>query len=382
VAAFNASHPTIQVNAESVGNYNDEYQKLLAAAKANALPDVAVAYENVVSDLMKANAVVPLDHYVNDPQVGLSLDSQADIFPGFVEDNKFKQFNNQMLSFPFTKSVILAYYNTDLLTAAGVSQVPQTWDQYSAAMKAVTDYAKKNNMPWNGANALNDDASEFDFEIMSRGGQLISDDQKKSLFNNDAAVAALQMNADLQKAGAAYQPNGFDWENDLAAQKTLTRLDSSTSYAFIDPIIAKAPKPFKYVAAAPPTNPGVKLTVMYGANIAIFKTTPQKQAAAWEFIKWFTATPQTAQWSIKTHYLPVRQSAATSPDFAAALAQSQPLKAAFDILPYAKPEPAAAGWQQVRDILQQTVDAVVTGKAQPKAALDDAQKKADAALAG
>ncbi|MBV8085348.1 MAG: extracellular solute-binding protein, partial [Chloroflexi bacterium] len=61
VAAFNQSHPNIQVNAENVGTYDDEYQKLLAAAKANALPDVAVAYENVVSDLMKANAVVPRD---------------------------------------------------------------------------------------------------------------------------------------------------------------------------------------------------------------------------------------------------------------------------------------------------------------------------------
>ncbi|MBV8083884.1 MAG: extracellular solute-binding protein, partial [Chloroflexi bacterium] len=304
------------------------------------------------------------------------------IFQGYIDDNKFSQFGNQMLSFPFTKSVLLAYYNTDLMSAAGISQIPTTWDQFSTDMKAMQDYAKKQGIPWTSAYALNDGASNVDFEIMSRGGQLITDDQKKSLFNNDAAVAALQMNADLMKYGASYLPNGFDWENDLAAQKTIARMDSSTSYAFIDPLIAKAPKPFKYTAAAPPTDGTHKVTVMYGANIAIFKTTPQKQEAAWEFIKWFTDTAQTAQWSIKTHYLPIRQSAAKSADYSAALAQSQPLKAAFDSLAIAKPEPPASGWQQVRDILQQTMDAVVSGKAQPKQALDDAQKKADAALAG
>src|SRR5579862_306551 len=67
VDQFNASHPNITVKDEFAGNYDDEYKKLLAAAKGGGLPELAVAYENVVADLMKAKIIVPLDSYVNGP---------------------------------------------------------------------------------------------------------------------------------------------------------------------------------------------------------------------------------------------------------------------------------------------------------------------------
>jgi ABC-type glycerol-3-phosphate transport system substrate-binding protein len=134
----------------------------------------------------------------------------------------------------------MAYYNTDLLTAAGVAKIPETWDEFADAMKKVTAYGKSKGQ-FNGAFALNRGASNVDFNIMSRGGKLISDDQTKLLFNSDQGVAALQFDADLVKAGAAYLYNGFDWQNDLAAQKTDSTLDSSTGYAFVDPLVKKAP---------------------------------------------------------------------------------------------------------------------------------------------
>ena len=379
VKLFNEQHPNITVKAEFAGSYDDEYKKLLAAAKGGGLPDLAVAYENVVADLMKGNVIVPLDSYVNGKD-GLSKDSLDDIFPGYLETNRFKQFNNQMLSFPFTKSQLMTYYNMDLLNAAGVAKPPSTWDDYSATMKKVSDYVKAKGMPFNGADALNMDASTIDFKIMSRGGKLLSDDETKVAFNNAQALATFQFDADLYKAGAAYIPNGFDWEADLAAQKTAARFDSSTGYAFLTPLFQKAPTQFNWITAAPPSS-GQPLTVMYGANVAMFKSTPEKQAAAWQFIRWFTDTDQTATWSIKTHYLPVRKSAANNPDFKKELAGNPSLKASFDFLQYARPEPNVAGWQQIRDILRDAETSVVTGKATAKAALDDAETKANKALA-
>jgi ABC-type glycerol-3-phosphate transport system substrate-binding protein len=119
---------------------------------------------------------------------------------------------------------------------------------------------------------------------------------------------------------------------------------------------------------------------MYGANIAMFKSTPEKQAAAWEFIKWFADTDQTAYWSIKTHYLPVRKSSLNQPDFKKELDSNQALKASFDYLQYARPEPNVAGYQQIRDLLQDAEVSVVTGKATAKAALDDLVTKGNKVL--
>jgi len=236
-------------------------------------------------------------------------------------------------------------------------------------------------MPWNGAWAYNPDASHVDFEIMSRGGKLISDDASKVAFNNNQALQAMTFDAQAFKSGQAYLYQNLDWQNDFVAQKNAAHFDSSTGYAFIQPLVNQAPKPFKFVAVAPPNAPGQQVTVMYGPNVAIFKSDPQKQAASWEFIKWFTEADQTAQWSIKTHYLPVRKSAAAGVDFKRELDASQALKAAFDLLPYAKAEPAPAGWQQVRDVLTNMATSVATNKAPPQAALDAAEKKANAALA-
>ncbi len=380
VKLFNDTHPNITLKAEYAGSYDDEYKKLLAAAKGGGLPELGVAYENVVADLMRGNIIVPLDSYINGGD-GLSKDSLDDIFPGYLATNRFKQYNNQLLSFPFTKSQLMAYYNVDLLTAAGVSSIPQTWDDYATAMKKVADYAKAKGMPFNGSDAIYIDTSDIDYKIMSRGGALVSDDQSKVAFNNPAALAALQFDADLVKSGASYMSQGNDWENDFVAQKNVARLDSSTGATFLAALLQKAPAQFKWVAAAPPSDGTHKVTVMYGANIAMFKSTPEKQAAAWTFIKWFSEAPQTATWSIKSHYLPVRKSAAATADFQKELAANAPLKADFDYLANAVPEPNVAGWQQVRDVLRDAETSVVTGKTTPKAALDDAETKANKALA-
>jgi ABC-type glycerol-3-phosphate transport system substrate-binding protein len=380
VDQFNASHPNITVKDEFAGNYDEEYKKLLASAKGGGLPELAVAYENVVAELMKAKIVVPLDSYVNGPD-GLSKESFDDIFPGYIATNKFKQYGDQLLSFPFTKSNVMAYYNTDLLNAAGVSSLPQTWDEYAAAMRKVSDYAKSKGVQFNGGDALDTTASYIDLKILSRGGALMADDLSKVAFNNPEAIAALQWDADLVKGGAAYTQKTPDWQNDFASQTTAARLDSSTGATFLPGIIQQAPKQFKWVSAAPPTDGTHKLTVMYGANIAMFKSTPEKQAAAWQFIKWFSDTPQTAQWALKTHYLPVRKSAANTPEFQQELANNPSTKAAFDALPVAVPEPNVAGWQQVRDILHDADMAVISGKSTAKAALDEAEIKANKALA-
>jgi multiple sugar transport system substrate-binding protein len=377
---FNAGHPTITVKGEYAGSYDDEYKKLLAAAKGGGLPDMAVAYENVVADLMKARIIVPLDPYLGGSD-GLSKDSLDDIFPGYIETNRFKQFGNQLLSFPFTKSNLVAYYNADLLSAAGIGELPKTWDDYGAAMRRVGDYARGQGLPFNGGDSLYLDTSDIDFKFLSRGSALVSDDGQKVAFNNPAALAALQFDGDLVKAGASYIPGDSDWQADFANQKTAARLDSSTGGTNLPPIIAKAPRQFRWVAAPPPNDGTHRVTVMYGPNIAIFKSTEAKQAAAWTFIKWFSDTPQTARWALQSHYLPVRKSAAATPEFQQELAANAVARAAFDLLPNALPEPNTAGWQQVRDILRDADTAVVTGKASPKQALDDAEVKANKALA-
>src|SRR6185312_3634863 len=104
---------------------------------------------------------------------------------------------------------------------------------------------------------------------------------------------------------------------------------------------------------------------------------------AWEFMKYFSDTPQTAKWALGTGYMPLRQSAAQTADYKQFLAENPRNGVAIDGLKYKgnKGEPKVAAWQQVRDIIQSTMDQVMAGTAQPKDALAAADKKANDALA-
>jgi len=189
VADFNAAHPAgPAIEPTYIGSYTDLFEKIRAFASSNNpsdLPDLAVAYESMIAEYMDANIVRPLDDLIADPANGLSEADLADFHPAYLETNRFAQFNGQMLSFPFTKSNLMLYYNQDMLDACGL-QPPATWPEFIAACKAIK--AKFKIIPLGAAG----DPSTFDGIIMSMGGQLISDDQKDALFDSPAALETIR----------------------------------------------------------------------------------------------------------------------------------------------------------------------------------------------
>src|SRR5262245_54148761 len=113
VSAFNAAHPGTTIKPQYQGNYQQLFQKVTVSIQTKQLPVLAVAYESMIAEYMAANIVAPLDPLLPDPQIGLPKEDQADIFPSYLESNRFPQYNNQLLSFPFTKSNLVMYYNRD-----------------------------------------------------------------------------------------------------------------------------------------------------------------------------------------------------------------------------------------------------------------------------
>ena len=111
----------------------------------------------------------------------------------------------------------------------------------------------------------------------------------------------------------------------------------------------------------------------------MFRTTTEKQLAAWLFIKWFSDAEQTAKWGSQSGYMPVRKSAAAKlTDY---FAKEPIAKQQFEtIVPYGRPEPATRGEQEIRIFIQEAWTGAVTGIKTPKAALDEAVKKANEAL--
>jgi len=364
----------ITVRPEYQGKYSELYRKVMSAIQAKSVPELAVAYESMVAEYMKANAVAPLDDYL----AQLPQESQDDIFPSYLETNRFPSFGNKLLSFPFTKSVLVLYYNEDMLKAAGFNKPPKTWDEFQKAALACTRKDASGQTKTYGL-AVEKNASTIDGWFYSRGGELLSQDRIRVRFNEPQCVAAFQLIADLVKAKAAYQTKDYDYQVDFGNRRVAFVFSSSTNRPYFKEAVNDR---FKWgVAMIPQSDPSRPVTVQYGANIAVFKTTPEKEAAAWEFVKWFTERDQTVRWAVKSAYMPVRKSAAQSREMQEAW-KTDPLgKICFDLTRYARPEPNIRGWQDVRTILEDALEAVVSGKKTPKQALDEAAHAANKAIA-
>ena len=362
----------ITVQAVVQGNYTQLYQKTLGAIQAGALPELAHAYESFVADYTKADVVIDLDPYVNSKKNGLDQASKDDIYKPYFDTNRFAQYGNKLLSFPFTKSLALMYTNEDVLKAAGVA-VPKTWQEWEQAVQKATKKDANGKTTQYGY-AGTSDASYFNAMVLSRGGKIMSDDNKTVAWDGKEGLETLQMLKRLYDGGYAYTPTNFDWQNDFAQNKLAFTFASTSSRPFI---AAAMKTPVAWNVAAPP---GGK-TVMFGANVAIFKSTPQKQLASWLFIKWFSEQDNTADWATKSYYMPVRKSAANNEALKTYWSSKDPQgKQAYDTIGASIPEPNVRGQQDIRDVITNRYVSVMTGKATPEQAIKDAGTKANQIL--
>src|SRR5579859_5053767 len=347
---------------------NELQQKVTGAIVAHNTPDLVQAFESDVAAWYQAGAIAPLDDYA---KASLTDADLADVQKALLDSGRFPQYENRLLSFPFNRSIYVIYYNKPELTKAGFPDGPKTWDDMAAmCAKIVAD------MP---CYAVQPSPDSFIPVVWSRGGEVLSSDFKHAMFNGPEGVAALQFDVANIQNKVAYVSKGFDWQNDLGAQKVA--MSPPTTIAG-DPFIAKAVNgAFELGIVAIPTAAGKPVRSLFsGTNLAIMKSTPEKQQAAWDFVVWLTQTKQSAYWSVQTTYLPVRKSALNEQIMKDFIAQTPRFQVALDMIPTGAPGISIAGWADARIYLQDAVTSAASLTVDPKQALDDAAAKADEAL--
>jgi len=118
-----------------------------------------------------------------------------------------------------------------------------------------------------------------------------------------------------------------------------------------------------------------------GGNFYLFKkTTPEERTAALKFVKFMTTPERAAAWSIATGYVATRPDAyetAKLKEYAAGFPQAV---VARDQFQYATPELSTFQTGRVRKLLDDAIQASLTGQKQPAEALKAAQSEADKLL--
>ncbi len=380
---FNRSNPYGVVAHAEIGGaaYSDVYNKVNAAIQAGQPPEMSVAYQNQAAFYRAQGAVVDLNPFLKSSKYGLSPDDLKDYFQAFLDSDQNPQFSGERLGFPTQRSMDVLYYNADLLKQAGVDTAPRDWKTWEdAACKASTGQ----NSGW----AVQHDASTFAAIIFGHGGQILADDGRTYVFNSPAGVESLAMMQRMFKNKCAVEVptserNGE--QNRFGAGTAMFTLGSSSGLPFYQQAVAGGGK-FNWSIDMPPDN-GKPAINLYGASVSVYKTTPEKELAAWLVLKYLGEKAQTTNWATHTGYLPVRQSAKqdvitafkNDPKWGSVADSYAKL---FDFAQYAKIESPVAGYDPVRELIdKQVMTRVMTDSTtDPKAILDEAVTSANKIL--
>ena len=219
-------------------------------------------------------------------------------------------------------------------------------------------------------------ASMFENLLVQNGGSLLTEDETAVAFDSPEGIEALEFMADLLvRDGTSLISQGWEYQNDFLAGKVAMIEGSSVSLSFLE-------GKYTFELGIAPLPAGKRdAQLVAGTDVVIFATTPEREAETWRFVKWFTATEQTARWAAETGYLPVRKSAFRDPVLVAKLEANPGLAAAYAQLERAVPQPKAKGWYAGRNVLErEAIEPVLRGRLDPAEALHKAARKANEEL--
>jgi ABC-type glycerol-3-phosphate transport system substrate-binding protein len=381
VRDFEAANPDVQVELVAKSGTVGLHESMLAALSGGELPHLAVAFPSMIAQYAAGGAVAPLDDLIADAEVGLTAEDLADIYPGLLQSGLYPGHGAQMLSFPFVQNAVGMWVNQSLLDQAGWSTPPVTWEQFEQACFDVWAYTGQRCYPFV------ESVTTFDAWLYSRGGSQLDAAGRRATFQQPAGVESLALLRRLIDTGLAWRPQDAygDYIAFASGQAAFTFSSTGNSPLYVDAYdvaLGSGSPAFQWTQTLiPQLDPAQPATSLVGTSFFIPATDPLHERAAWRLIRWFTLPEQTARWAAPLEALPVRISAQSL--MTETLTTYPFVRAQVEgILPYARPEPAAAAELGVRDILYTAILSVTQGYSGTEEALTKAAGEVDSLLAG
>ena len=370
VDKFNQNHPNIQVDSLYVGQPDQQMPKILAAVVGNAPPDLLWFNPTIAGQLVELDALVALDEMLNKSPVKDEID------PAVFNSMKYQ---DKIWSVPFATNNVGIFYRPSLFKAAGIEELPSNWQEFR-------EVAKKLTRDTNGDNKIDQHGiflplgkGEFTVFIWlpfmwSGGGELASEATKVDLADNKGAISALQLWQDLVKDGSAIlsaPERGFETDAFVSGKVamqvtgpwTLTYINNDIKDGDFD--VFPIPKAER------------QATSIGGENLFLFKTTPERKKAAFEFAEYVASEEFQTEWALKTGYLPANLKSRQSGKYQAYIKEQPTAKVFLEQAQYGRSRPVFAGYTRVSESIGRAMEAVLLEKSSPKQALKESQERLD-----
>jgi multiple sugar transport system substrate-binding protein len=275
---FKAKFPKVTVNYQPIST---EYPTAMAAKfSAHQPPDLFYVDSSVAPDWISQGLLQPLDDWIS--QRGFDT---SQFYPGYL--NAFKGTDSKTYGFPKDGNTIAMAYNTDMLTAAGITTPPATWEDLVAAAPKLTAGGKK-------AFCLSSTLDRALAFIYQNGGGLLSDDKKSATIDSDASKAGIKWYLDLFKNGWGARPAdlGDDWCGKALGAGQVAMIFEG---GWLDPFMKGQYPKIKY-AWAPMPKGQQEATLGFTVSYSIGTDSANKDAA-WVLLTYLTGPEGMKTWT-------------------------------------------------------------------------------------
>jgi ABC-type glycerol-3-phosphate transport system substrate-binding protein len=357
---FNATNAWgILIVPEYHGNAADMQNALTTAIAAKRMPDLILG--RPLDALRLGDAVTPVESYVLDERYGLTDADLSDLYPALLDANRDPEHDGALLSFPVGGEGTVMVYNVDRLAALGYLTPPNSWPLFKEVCLVATADS-------NGDRQT--DVYGFGFAprpefvaawFLSRGAPLLSADGRAVGFENENGLKTFETLAESEQGGCLLRTPGIN--ADVAAFSTgrVAMIFANTSELRDIEDSVENGGGFRWGVAPVPHGRLPATLDVTGLSWILLRSTPQKQLAAWQLVRWFAMTEQTIAWAVDTGQLPLRKSAADK--LAQQFADNPNYRAVLDLLPEGHAEPLVSYWPNVAEAMTRSVLAVLSGNA-------------------
>ncbi len=356
VDMFNQAHPQVKVIPKYIGPSYIQNYKVLVGIEAKKTPNILLSERKRIVQIIDTGRVLPLDEFIEK-----ELDKD-DFYPLFWEGLKYKGKRWGVPLYIYSKALI---YNQELFKQAGLKELPKSWEDLLKSAKKLTK-------------DLNSDGEidQYGLEIsplegflnlfFSRGGELFNKDLSEAKFNGSQGVEALQFLVDLINKHKV-SPGELHWSAPKFEKKEV-----GMKFASLSDLLSLKEKGVK--VGLIPSSAGLSSLVDYDCAL-IFRTTPEKEKAAWEFIKWFVDKDLYSSVCQEANFLPVRKSISKTPKYQQYLKKHPEMKVLINNLDYAHTLPLVPEGEEIYSCLGKAVNLAIYEGEKPEVVLEQAAKE-------
>ncbi len=384
-AKFNKSQSDYKIVPVYKGNYTETMTGAIAAFRANKQPAIVQVFEVGTATMMAAKgAIYPVYKLMQD--TGESFD-QSVYLPAVV--SYYQTPMGELLSLPFNSSTPVLWYNKDAFRKAGLdpNSPPKTWNDVESASKKLLASGMKCGFSfgWQSWVMIENFSAWHNLPIGTKANGFEGLDTKFT-FNNDKVVAMLQRVANWQKT-KIFDYGGRRGESlpKFTNGECGMWINSSAYYAGIKKgakfEFGQTMLPLDTSIASKPQN-----SIIGGATLWVLagKTKEQYKGVA-KFFKFLSSPEIQADWHQFTGYVPITMAAYELSKKQGFYKKNPGTDTAIKQLSLNTPTPNSKGLRfgnfvQVRDIINEELEAMWAGTKTAKEGLDQAVKRGNVLL--